>query len=49
MGNLAFYVILKGRVKPVSTPHVNKHYMKLRRVTPEPVEPVEDVSYLVSA
>ena len=43
MGNLAFYVVLKGRVRPVSTPHVNKHSLRLRAVTPEPIEPVKEV------
>ena len=45
MGNLAFYVVLKGKVKPLSTPHVNKHYMKLRVTTPEPIEPVKEVIF----
>jgi len=45
MGNLAFYVVLKGSVKPLSTPHVNKHYMRLRVTTPEPVEPAKEVVY----
>lgn len=45
MGNLAFYVVLKGKVKPLSTPHVNKQYMKLRVTTPEPIEPVKEVIF----
>jgi len=36
LGNLAYYLILKGSVKPLSSPHLNKNQMKLRRDTPEP-------------
>lgn len=35
-GNFAFYLVLKGTVKPLSVPHLNQFYMKLRTVTPEP-------------
>ena len=36
MGNLAYYLILKGSVKPLSNPHLNKNLMRLRINTPEP-------------
>ena len=40
-GHFAFYLILKGAVKPMSIPHINTPNTKLRSVTPEPKYPVK--------
>lgn len=37
-GNFAFYMILRGSVKPLSIPHLNQFSTKLRPVTPEAPE-----------
>lgn len=45
-GNFAFYMILKGSVQPLTVPHLNQYYMKLRNVTPEPFDDSLTVVYL---
>jgi hypothetical protein len=46
-GSSGFYLILKGSVRPLSVPHLNRHNMKLRTRTPEPAltDDIEIVSF----
>ena len=40
---MAFYLVLKGSVRPLSRPHLNRYQMRLRAVTPEPLPHTPDV------
>lgn len=40
---MAFYLILKGSVQPLSRPHLNRYQMRLRTVTPEPLPNIRDI------
>lgn len=47
-GHFAFYLILKGRVKPMSIPHLNHFNLRLPATTPEPAYPKTVIFLLCS-
>jgi hypothetical protein len=40
-GNYGYHLILKGKVKPLSDPHLNIPGVRLKAETPEPTEDIE--------